>query len=97
MHACRWNRFNAAGGGFPDFVAFKETIREGFPLLYRVMFVEAKLNGFLTRLEKDKMKYMQERGFSCFVAYADDSEESGVRMREYVSSAGPEKIVRGSK
>ncbi len=48
------------GAGFPDFVAFQPVHDE----LYRVMGVEVKMNGILSKEEKEKCEwYLQKRIF----------------------------------
>lgn len=48
------------GAGFPDFVAFQPVRDE----LYRVMGVEVKMNGILSKEEKEKCEwYLQKRIF----------------------------------
>ena len=49
------------GTGFPDFVTFAE-VRDG---MYRVVGVEVKLNGILSKEEKEKCRwYLEKRIFS---------------------------------
>lgn len=84
MHAARWNRFNAAGGGFPDFVAFKDV--SGFTKMKRVIWVEAKKNGFLRPEEKAKMQFMEDRGMECWIAYNDKGKVGYRAFVEYIES-----------
>ena len=71
----KWNNFTKSmimgSGGFPDFIAFKQTIqrfekKEGCHLwMYRVIGVECKINGTLTALEKQKCRwYLDNNIFS---------------------------------
>jgi len=61
----KYNPFNKAlaiGTGFPDFIAFK-SVTEGLAYafrLYEVIGVEAKSNGYLTKEEKAKCKWLIE-------------------------------------
>ena len=88
MHACRWNRFNAAGGGFPDFVAMKKQpyMNCESDKLFEVIWVEAKKNGFLDPKEKAKMKYMEERGMECWIAYDDEGKVAFRKFMDYIST-----------
>lgn len=86
MHACRWNRFNAAGGGFPDFVAMKEVFNHSFKRDYRVIWVEAKKNGFLDPKEKAKMQFMEDRGMECWIAYDDEGKVAFRKFVDYIST-----------
>lgn len=51
-------RFMALGTGFPDFVAFQLMDGEAN---YRVIGVEVKINGTLSRVEKEKCRWYLER------------------------------------
>ena len=86
MHACRWNRFNAAGGGFPDFVAMRTWMRKDGKLLYEVIWVEAKKNGLLKPEEKAKMQYMEDRGMRCWIAYDDKGKVAYRKFVDYIES-----------
>ena len=56
-----YSKVMALGTGFPDFIAFKE-ITNG---TYRVLGVEVKINGILSRIEKEKCKwYIDNNVFS---------------------------------
>jgi len=86
-------RGNVMGSGFPDFIMFRKD--DDFKHLYEVMFVEAKLNGFLSKEEKEKLKVLNDMGHKTYVAYEDKSQPNGIRLREYVHTKGKEKILRG--
>jgi len=43
-------------GGFPDFIAIKKNSKE----MYEVIGVECKSNGYLTKIEKEKAKWLVE-------------------------------------
>ena len=79
MHACRWNRFNAGGGGFPDFVAF----RKMSDACYEMIWVEAKKDGLLKPAEKGKMQFMEERGMECWIAYDDEGKVGYRKFSDY--------------
>jgi len=68
IRPARGNRFGSRTLGFPDFVAFD---LEGFLIL-----VECKTNGILSKDEKEKIKFLEERGFTCYVAYKGDDGKS---------------------
>ncbi|MCK5563501.1 hypothetical protein KAI30_04945 [Candidatus Bathyarchaeota archaeon] len=91
MHACRWNRFNAAGGGFPDFVAMKRGFgraqgKSGAYGLYKTIWVEAKKNGLLKPEEKAKMQYMEDRGMECWIAYDDEGKVAYRKFVDYITT-----------
>lgn len=46
---------SAQGTGFPDFIAFQKISDEGY---YRIVGVEVKMNGSLSKVEKEKCKWM---------------------------------------
>ncbi len=83
-------RGNVMGSGFPDFVMFNK-----IDCMYKVMFVEAKLNGLLTKEEKLKLKVLNELGHTTYVAYFDDCCENNIKIRKSIYSEGKEKIPRG--
>lgn len=86
------NIFHSRSTGFPDFVMFKEIGSYGF---YELQLVECKLNGKLSKMEKQKLKVYQNKGFRVYVAYRDDTQENNIRLREYVHTEGREAIPRG--
>ena len=91
-------RGNVMGSGFPDFVMFKKNpmlyVATG-PGLYRMIFIEAKLNGFLSKEEKLKLKVLKDLGHTTYIAYDDRSQDNNIRLREFVYTDGKEKIPRG--
>ena len=88
-------RGNVMGSGFPDFVAFK-IAEVGDRVLYEVLFIEAKLNGLLSKEEKEKLKILTELGHKILIAYEDDSCDNNIRTREFIYTEGKEKIPRGA-
>ncbi len=81
------------GSGFPDFVMFKGLLdTSGF---YNVIFIEVKLNGFLSKEEKEKCKVLSDMGHKVFIAYEDKSQQNNIRLREFIYTDGKEKIPRG--
>ena len=53
-----YSRVMAIGTGFPDFISFKE-INKG---TYSIIGVEVKINGLLSKEEKQKCKWYLEKG-----------------------------------
>ena len=58
--------------GFPDFIAFR-TMGEG----YEIIGVEVKINGILSREEKEKCLWLLENKIFSRILIAKDSEEKG--------------------
>lgn len=83
MHAARWNRFNALSTGFPDFVAMKMLNIYG---AYRVIWVEAKMNGLLKPEEKAKMQFMEDCGMECWIAYDEKGKVAFRKFVDYIST-----------
>ena len=83
-------RGNCLGSGFPDFVMFQKITVD-----YNLMLVECKINGLLSKEEKEKCKVYQDKGFDVFIAYFDETQENNIRLREYVHTEGRESIPRG--
>ena len=92
-----FRRFNAAmgvmtiGTGFPDFVCFE---KRGD--LYKVIGVEVKMNGTLSRVEKEKCKWYLDRGiFSEILIASKIQERKGGKIRvEYVDFGEIERRMR---
>ena len=59
------------GAGFPDFLCFKVS-PQGQP--NEIMLVECKLNGSLSKVEKEKMAWLESKGFDCWVAGKDEND-----------------------
>ncbi|MFH1521516.1 MAG: hypothetical protein ABIF18_01005 [archaeon] len=81
-----FRKFNAnmgvmtIGTGFPDFVCFQKMNGE----LYRVIGVEVKMNGTLSRIEKEKCKwYLDNKIFSEILIAGKIKEKNKIRV-EYV-------------
>ncbi len=71
LHSARSNRFNMRSTGFPDFIAFrrgdhkKRIIWSEYKLSYEVIAVEVKMNGTLSKVEKEKCSwYLDNNIFS---------------------------------
>lgn len=73
-----FNRFNKSGSGFPDFLAFQKLPHHGHRR-YQLMFVEAKSNGTLNKLEKQKIDFLKKEGYDCWVTY---NEEGKVKFKK---------------
>ena len=84
-------RGNVMGSGFPDFVIFKKNHHDSH---YEVIFIESKLNGFLSKEEKLKLKVLNELGHKTLIAYEDKSCQNNIRIREFIYTDGKEKIPR---
>lgn len=85
------------GAGFPDFIMIKTKEFTADGPLYQIMLVECKLNGLLTKDEKEKCRVLQMLGNIVKIAYEDHSQKNNFRLREFKYSDGPEKIPRGVK
>ena len=88
-------RGNVMGSGFPDFLMVREKEISELGPLYEVIFLECKLNGWLSKEEKEKCKVLIDMGHKVVIAYFDDECENHIRTREFVYSKEKEKIPRG--
>ena len=80
------------GTGFPDFICFQK-MKEG---LFKVIGVEVKMNGKLSRIEKEKCCWYLEKGIFSEILVASKVKE-GRRVRvKYVDFLGIEKRMRKS-
>ena len=57
----------AMGTGFPDFICIKVHDLSS-PQTYLIKFVECKTNGYLDKIEKEKLKWLQNQGFNIEIA-----------------------------
>lgn len=88
----KFNPFSKAvmiGAGFPDFIAFKRIdhiqlhrgdgtqIYIGHHKLTETIGVEAKMNGFLTQIEKEKCQWLLEEGVFSEIWIASVGEKRG--------------------
>jgi len=87
-----FNKVMTIGTGFPDFVCFE---RRGD--LFKVIGVEVKMNGNLSRVEKEKCAWYLENGiFSEILVASKVQERKGGKIRvEYVSFDEIAKRMRG--
>jgi len=85
-------RISTIGTGFPDFVCFE---RRGD--LFKVIGVEVKMNGNLSRVEKEKCAWYLKNGiFSEILVASKIQERKGGKIRvEYVSFDEIAKRMRG--
>ena len=78
------------GAGFPDFIAFKKSLKgEG----HEIILVECKLNGKLEKLEKQKMGWLESEGFECWVASKDEFGDVLYEKRKLTSAE--KKVKKG--
>ena len=72
-------RFMTIGTGFPDFIAIQRLDdSEG---IYKVIGVEVKMNGLLSKVEKEKCKwYLDKKIFSDILIASKEKEKNRVRV-----------------
>ena len=68
-----YKRMFVLGAGFPDFVTFQPVHDE----LYRVMGVEVKMNGILSKEEKEKCRWYLQKGIFPNIWIAKKGEKRG--------------------
>ena len=51
-------KFKMMQTGFPDFIAYKQVGK-----FYKIIFVEVKMRGYLSKEEKEKVKWYLEKGY----------------------------------
>lgn len=64
-------KIQGIGMGFPDFVGFMKLDSMNCRRYNRwsVILVECKVNGKLSKIEKQKINFLLEEGFKCWIAY----------------------------
>ena len=74
-----FNRVMSLGTGFPDFIAFRESLgrKEDGYQLYRVIGVEAKSNGTIDKTEREKCEFLLERRIFKNILIAKKSDKKG--------------------
>ena len=82
------NQFNSRSCGFPDFLMFRPILNR-----YELIFVECKLHGRITKLEKQKLEFLRSRGHKCYVAEQND-ERKEIIYREFVEYKEPNRVRR---
>jgi hypothetical protein len=81
------NRFNMRTCGFPDFICFRKSGNRFFlnentedletSLVFEIIGVEAKSNGYLDKIEKEKCKWLiKNKIFSKILIASKDKEEN---------------------
>ncbi|MCR4327124.1 MAG: hypothetical protein NUV46_00915 [Nanoarchaeota archaeon] len=75
-----FRKFMTIGTGFPDFVAISH-VRDG---LYRVIGVEVKVNGILSKEEKEKCKFYLEKEIFSDIWVAKEKRDSRKIEIEYI-------------
>ena len=92
----KYNPFNRAfsvGTGFPDFIAWKEgdvadieteAFNIDIPSTYSTIGIEAKSNGSLTKLEKDKCLFLLENNVFSNIFIAKKMKEGRRVVPEYI-------------
>lgn len=79
------------GSGFPDFLMFKNK-----GIYFELMLVECKTNGYLSKEEKEKCKFLVDEEIPVYIAYIDKSSDIGFRLRKFEWEEGKkETIPRG--
>ena len=84
----KYNPFNkvmAIGTGFPDFIAFSNVKKNGKEFftqfdglrLFQIIGVEAKSNGYLTKEEKEKCKWLIENNIFHKILIASKGKKRG--------------------
>ena len=74
-----FNRIMSIGTGFPDFIGFTPIIGEKKDdyQAYKVIGVEAKSNGTLDKIEKEKCEFLLEREIFKNILIAKKSDKKG--------------------
>jgi hypothetical protein len=69
------NRYRLTSTGFPDFICYREV--NHYKSLFGIIFVECKINGYLTQEEKDKVKWYLNNGFCSRFLIAYKTKDKG--------------------
>lgn len=72
-------RFMSVGVGFPDFISFKK-ISEG---TYSIIGVEVKINGILSKEEKEKCRWYLKKGIFSHIWIAKKADEGRIIKIKY--------------
>ncbi len=81
----------AIGTGFPDFVAFRTSVDvRSDKYYYDVVGVEAKSNGYLTKEEKEKCKWLLDNNIFSKILVASKGKKRGeiVYKADFIESKG---------
>jgi len=78
MHPAHTNRFNMRTCGFPDFICFKVIVnlKNSGELYFDVIAVECKTNGYLSKVEKEKCKWLLDNNIFSKILVASVSKEN---------------------
>lgn len=76
------SRFNMRTTGFPDFIAFRDRILSNYEkelpkILFEVIGVEVKSNGYLTKEEKEKCKWLLDNNVFSKILIASKGKKKG--------------------
>lgn len=72
------------GAGFPDFICHKKINNSGEYDVYEVIGVEAKVNGYLDKEEKEKCKWLLDNNiFSKILIASKSKENKEIIYKEY--------------
>ncbi|MDP2672241.1 MAG: hypothetical protein Q8O84_00315 [Nanoarchaeota archaeon] len=73
------------GTGFPDFIAFKKTSEKN----YDILGIEVKLNGILSKIEKEKCKwYLKNETFSKILIAKKGEKKSAIEYVDFKERYG---------
>lgn len=75
-----FTKFMAIGTGFPDFIAFSH-VHDG---LYRILGIEVKMNGTLSKEEKEKCRWYIQNGTFSSIWIAKEKKEGRKNEIEYI-------------
>jgi len=78
------------GSGFPDFVAFRKIRHPGLSG-YHVIAVESKVNGILSKDEKEKVEWLLENDVFEVILVASKGEKRGDILYEQILKGGKRK------
>ena len=83
------------GSGFPDFVAFRKVMgyvtTNNTPCPYEVIAVESKMNGILSKDEKEKVEWLLENDVFEVILVASKGEKRGDILYEQILKGGKRK------
>jgi len=75
-----FTKFMVIGTGFPDFITFSH-VHDG---LYRIIGVEVKINGILSKEEKEKCRWYVEKGTFSEIWIAKEKKNGRKNEIEYI-------------
>ena len=87
MHPAKSNRFNMRNTGFPDFIAFRRFDERDPLLMCEVIAVESKMNGVLSKVEKEKCEwYLDNNIFSKILIASKGKQRGEIVYKEFEAS-----------